>query len=137
MIPDAFVKRKILWTENRGAAYFSIFRRRFIKAYPVSSTLFIYYLTPGVYLYFYLYRVGSLTDVSVSFHKIFPGSDIDEDGDRAVFEFANPASVPERIVSDFAGWGFPPKPKLEAYSEDSTNSLLMSVRNHVFWKEKA
>ena len=136
MMPDAFVKRKVTWTKNRGAAYFSIFRRRFIKAYQADRTVFIYYLTPGVYLYFSLYSVYESTNVSVSFHKIFPGSNVDEEGDTAVYEFRNPSSVPEKIVREFAEWGFPPSPKVKAYSEADVKSLLMNVKNRTFWKEQ-
>ena len=135
-LPTAFVKRKIVWSETKGGAYFSIARRRFIKADILADgKVFLYYLTPGIYLYFAIVK-SDWNYVDVSFHKVFPATRDDIEGDKGVFIFKNPDAIPLKIPSDFAKWGFPPKPNIAPYSEQDVKSLLDFVKAHSYWKEE-
>ena len=98
------------------------------------GTLFIYYLTPGIYLFFELIK-GAWTHVRVSYRKVFPGSKEDVEGDMGIFVFKDPESVPEKIVSDFAKWGFPPKPNVAPYDEREVQSIIRFVKAHSVWRE--
>lgn len=135
-LPTAFVERRVLWSESKGGAYFSITRRRFIKAQIINrGTVFLYYLTPGIYLYFVLTK-GEWSYVDVSFHKVFPEFQEDVEGDWGVFIFKNPDAIPSKIASDFAKWGFPPKPNIAPYSEQEVETLLEFVKSRSWWKEE-
>jgi len=142
VLVSGLYKRKLLWSKNYGGAYFSIKRNRFIKCEIKRGTLFVYYLTPGVYLLFQVFSSGSKSRVSVSFRKIFPGKSqsrvfnfIEEEGDEAVFEYSSAEALPNVVLRDFAGWGYPPDPVFSPYSAEDVAELISLVRQRVFWSE--